>query len=340
MAAKKASGAQRLLIDLGATNARFALQTPGGEPERAMGLPVAAQPDLVSAVRWYLMQTGACPSAAAFAVASAVTGDRVSLTNHPWSFSIAETRAVLDLSHLTVVNDFTAIALALPRLGPEDVVKTGGGAGRPHAPVAVLGPGTGLGASGLVPAPGGWFAIAGEGGHTTLPAADDRDERVLHVLRRRFGHVSTERAVSGPGLVNLYGAVAELDGRAAGELTPAEITEQGLAGIDRTARETLDMFCALLGTVAGNHTLTLGALGGCFIAGGIVPRLGRFFLESRFRERFEAKGRFRNYLEPIPTWLVVRPTPAFLGLAQVLDQELGGRGPDRATLLARPPAAV
>jgi glucokinase len=341
MAEKKAPGAQRLLIDLGASNARFALQSPGGEPERAMRLPVGAQPDLLSAIRWYLQQTGARPAAGAFAVASAITGDRVSLTNHPWSFSIAETRAVLGLAHLAVVNDFTAIALSLPRLGPGDVVRIGcGGAGRAEAPLAVLGPGTGLGASGLIPIAGGWFAIAGEGGHVTLPATDEREERVLNILRRRLGHVSAERAVSGQGLVNLYGALSEMEGRAAGDLTPAEIAEQGLAGIDATARETLDLFCALLGTVAGNHTLTLGALGGCFIAGGIVPKLGRFFFESRFRERFEAKGRFRAYLEPIPTWLVVRRTPAFLGLAQLLDQELGGAGPARSILLAHPPASV
>jgi glucokinase len=340
MAEKKAPGAQRLLIDLGATNARFALQRPGGEPERAMLLSVGAQPDFQSAIRWYLQETGARPSTAALAVASALRGDRVTLTNHPWSFSIAETRAVFGLAHFTVINDFTAIALALPRLAPADVIKLGGGAGKAHAPLAVLGPGSGLGASGLIPVSGGWFAIAGEGGHTTLAASDAREDEVLRVLRRRFGHVSAERAISGQGLVNLYDALAEIEGRAAGEVTPAEIAEQGLAGIDGLARETLDLFCALLGTVAGNHTLTLGALGGCFIAGGIVPKLGRFFLNSRFRERFEAKGRFREWIEPVPTWLIVHRTPAFLGLALLLDQELGGPAPDRSILLAQPPASV
>jgi glucokinase len=333
MAKSEVIGAQRLLIDLGATNARFALQSAGGAPEHSMRISVRAQPDLIGAIRFYLAETGARPTAGAFAVASAVTGDRVILTNHPWAFSIAETRAELGLEHLSVINDFTAIALALPRLGPADLLKLGGGEGRADAPLAVLGPGTGLGASGLLPAPGGWFAIAGEGGHVTLPALDEREEAILRILRRRFGHVSAERALSGQGLVNLYEAVAELENVAAGELTPAEISEQGVAGVDPIARETLDVFCAMLGTVAGNQTLVLGALGGCFIAGGIVPQISRFFVRSRFRERFEAKGRFCSYLAPIPTWLVLHPTPAFLGLAHLLDQELGSVQDSNASIL-------
>jgi glucokinase len=334
MAEEEAAGAQRLLIDLGATTARFALQRPGGEPERVMRVAVAEQPDLLTAIRHYLARTGANPGAGAFAVASAITGDRVALTNHPWTFSIAETRRQLGLLHLRVINDFTAVALALPRLGPSDVVKVGGGEGRPDAPLAVLGPGTGLGASGLLPTPSGWYAIAGEGGHTTLPAMDGREEEIIAALRRRFGHVSAERAVSGQGLQNLYAAVAELSGgRVPEELAPPDIADRALSGEDALAREALDHFCALLGTVAGNLTLSLGALGGCFIAGGIAPKMERFFSGSRFRARFEEKGRFRDYMAAIPTWLVVRRTPAFLGLAYLLDHELGGAPASERPLL-------
>jgi glucokinase len=333
MAKQEITGAQRLLIDLGATNARFALQRAGAAPEQSMRVSVRAQPDLIGAIRFYLAETGAHPIAGAFAVASAVTGDRVVLTNHPWAFSIAETRAELGLEHLSVINDFTAIALALPRLEAADLLRVGGGEGRVDAPLAVLGPGSGLGASGLLPGPGGWFAIAGEGGHVTLPAVDEREEAILRILRRRFGHVSAERVLSGMGLVNLYEAVAELEQVPAGELTPAEISEQGVAGVDPIARETLEVFCAMLGTIAGNHTLVLGALGGCFISGGIVPQISRFFLQSRFRERFEAKGRFCSYLASIPTWLVMHPTPAFFGLAHLLDQELGGARDSSASAL-------
>jgi glucokinase len=336
MAEKKAAGAQRLLIDLGATNARFALHRPGGEPERILRIPVVEQPDLVTAIRHYLAETGARPTAGAFAVASAITGDRVALTNHPWTFSIAETKAVLGLAHLSVINDFTAVALALPRLKPADMVKLGGGEGRPDAPLAVLGPGTGLGASGLLPTRSGWFAIAGEGGHATLPALDAREQEILDRLRRRFGHVSAERAVSGQGLQNLYAALAELSGASAGaDLTPADIADRAMAAGDPIAAEALDHFCALLGTVAGNLTLTLGALGGCYIAGGIAPKIQTFLAGSRFRARFEEKGRFRDYMAAIPTWLVIRRTPAFLGLAHLLDHQLGGApASERPLLLA------
>ncbi len=323
MVEEETVGVERLLIDLGATNARFALQQPGGAPERAMRFPVSAHGDLLAAIHFYLAETGARPVAGAFAVACPVTGDRVALTNHPWVFSIAKTRAALGMEHLSVINDFTATALALPRLAPDDILKVGGGTSRPGVPLAVLGPGTGLGASGLVPTPAGWLAIEGEGGHVSLPASDEREEAILRILRRRYGHVSAERVLSGQGLVNLYAASAELEGAAVGELTAAEIAEQGAAGVDPIAGVALDIFCAMLGTVAGNLTLTLGALGGCFIAGGIVPKMRRFFAQSRFRARFEDKGRFRRYLAPVPTWVVVRPTPAFLGLAHLLDRELG-----------------
>lgn len=323
MAEEKIAGAQRLLIDLGATTARFALQRAGGAPEHVVRMPIAEHPALAAAIRSYLAGTGARPRVAAFAVAAPVSGDRIALTNHPWTFSIAETKAEFGLAHLWVINDFTAVALSLPRLAPGDLVAIGGGQGLAGAPLAVLGPGTGLGVSGLLPAPTGWVAIAGEGGHASLPAIDEREEEVLGALRRRFGHVSAERAVCGQGLVNLYCAIAGLAGAAPTEPTPAEIAERGAAGLDPLAREALEMFCALLGTVAGNLTLTLGARGGCFIAGGIAPRIGDFLLRSRFRQRFEEKGRFRAYLAAIPTWLVVRRTPAFLGLAHLLDRELG-----------------
>jgi glucokinase len=167
--------------------------------------------------------------------------------------------------------------------------------------------------------------MAGEGGHVTLPAVEPREEEIIQALRRRFGHVSAERAVSGQGLQNLYAAIAELSGGAAlAELAPAEIADRAKSGSDPVAREVLEHFCAFLGTVAGNLTLTLGALGGCFIAGGIAPKVRDVLAGSRFRARFEEKGRFRDYMAEIPTWLVIRRTPAFLGLAHLLDHELGG----------------
>jgi glucokinase len=224
----------------------------------------------------------------------------------------------LALDRLEVVNDFTANALALPRLGPRDRRQVGSGLPVAQMPIGVLGPGSGLGVSALVPADGGWIPLASEGGHATMPAATDREDAVLSLMRHRFDHVSAERALSGPGLVNLYAALAELDGVPAAGYTPAQITDPAIGAADRRCREATEMFCAMLGTVAGNLAVTLGARGGIYIAGGIVPKLGPVFDMSPFRARFEAKGRFRDYLAVIPTYVVTNPVPAFLGLVGLL----------------------
>ena len=194
------------------------------------------------------------------------------------------------------------------------------------APLAVLGPGSGLGVSGLIPSPGGgWSPLAGEGGHVSLAPADDRESEVLARMRRRFGPVSAERALSGPGLVNLYHAVCELEGRDPAPLPPAEVTGAALAGSCPLCREALELFAAFLGAVAGDLALTLGARGGVYLAGGIAPRLGDFLEDSAFRRRFVEKGPQRGYLAPVPTFLITHPLPAFLGLGARLSAE----GPDQ-----------
>ncbi|HYE00303.1 MAG TPA: glucokinase, partial [Alphaproteobacteria bacterium] len=279
-------------------------------------------PDPVAAARSFLdrFAEGARPSRGAFAVALPVTGDMVKMTNNPWAFSIEKTRAALGLSRLTVVNDFTALAMALPRLKPDDRRQVGAGTAQPNKPIALLGAGTGLGVSGLMPLPGGgWQAISGEGGHVTMAASDDREGAVIRWLRNHHGHCSAERVLSGMGIQNLYQALSAVDGRAADPLEPAVVTERALAGTDPVCVEALSMFCAMLGTVAGNLALTLGAHGGVYVAGGIVPRLGAFFDNSAFRARFVAKGRFASYLDPIPTYVVTHPLPAFVGLHALLD---------------------
>jgi glucokinase len=178
--------------------------------------------------------------------------------------------------------------------------------------------------SGLVPdGADGWRVIVGEGGHATLPAINAREASLVAVLRERFGHVSAERALSGPGLVNLYEAVCALDGEAPATLEPAQVMERAFAD-DGAARdpqcaEAVTSFASLLGNVAGNLALTLGARGGVFIGGGVVPRLGERFAQLPFRERFEDKGRFRAYLEAIPTWVITAKSPALLGAARALD---------------------
>jgi len=314
-----------LLADIGATNARFSL-TGGPAPDRTAVLPCADYASLEAAARAFLdaAPPEAPPRLAAFAVAGPVTGDAVTLTNLSWRFSVDGLRRALGLERLEVVNDFTAVALALPHLAAADR-RAIGGAGAvavAEAPMAVLGPGSGLGVSGLIPLPGGGrMPLSGEGGHVTLAAADDRESEVLARLRRRFGPVSAERALSGPGLVNLYQALCDLAGREPAPLSPADITGAALSGACPRCREALELFAAFLGTVAGDLALTLGARGGVFIAGGIAPRLGDFLDRSAFRRRFEDKGPQRVYLAPIPSFLVTHPLPAFLGLGAMLSAQ-------------------
>jgi glucokinase len=315
-----AGHAPSLIADIGATNARFALVGAAGAVEHVRVLACDDYATISDAIAAYLAADSLpSPRAAALAVASPVTGDLIALTNHPWSFSIAALKQHLALDRLIVVNDFTANALAMPHLHPDERFQVGGGSPAPEAPIAVLGPGTGLGVSGLLPTGSGWTALSGEGGHATMAPADERESLVLDHMRRRFDHVSAERLLSGPGLVNLYQTLCEIEGVPAAPFTPAQITDRRIGEAEPLCRAALEMFCAMLGTVASDLALVLGARGGVYIAGGIVPRLGARFAETGFRERFEAKGRFRPYLTAIPTYVVMHPILAFLGLVSLLD---------------------
>jgi glucokinase len=307
-----------LVADIGGTHARFALVGPDGEAANPVVLRCADYEGPAPAIKAYLAGQGggAAPRRAAFAVASVIDGDRIELTNSPWRFSIEATRAAVGLDRLEVVNDFTAVALSLRFLKPEHLLPIGGGAARQGSPLAVLGPGTGLGVSALVPSAGGeWTALDTEGGHVTMAAATEREARILDWLRARFDHVSAERVLSGQGLVNLYQAIAALSGHQAVFSTPDVISQRGLDGSCPVSREAVETFFAMLGTVAGNLALSLGAKGGVFVAGGILPRMADAFRLSPFRTRFEAHGRFQPYLAEIPTALIVHPLPAFVGLA-------------------------
>jgi glucokinase len=249
-----------------------------------------------------------------------VTGDVVSMTNNSWTFSIAELKNSLQVRHCLVINDFTALAMSLPALGSSDLRQIGSGAAVDGAPIALLGPGTGLGVSGLVQTGNGqYLALSGEGGHATLAAVDDHESALLALLRARFGHVSAERVLSGPGLVDLYRAVCELGGHVAQNFGPADITDAAIAGADQHCVHTATFFTSFLGNVAGNLALTLGARGGLYIGGGIVPLLGNAFNASLFRQRFEEKGRFNSYLASIPTWIITASTPALIGASRALD---------------------
>jgi glucokinase len=310
-----------LVADIGGTNVRFALVPVGTtEPQREQILRCGDFDGPVEAVRHYLSLVGNPDlGIAAFDVATAVTGDQISLTNGPWSFSIAATRDALGLDRLHVINDFTALALAVPILDEHETRKVGAGVPVPETAIGVLGAGTGLGVSGLLWHAGRWLAVQGEGGHVAFSPVTEREDAILNVFRRDYGsHISVERFLSGMGLTNIYRALCELDGAEPVQLEPAQITEAALGGSDERARETVDIFCAALGTAASNVAITLGARSGVFIGGGIVPRLGDYFDRSAFRKRFEDKGRFSDYLSSIPTYLIVAETPALRGLATLL----------------------
>jgi len=311
-----------LVGDIGATHARFGLVSPDGKLLHSRTLADEDYPAIDDAIAAFLAERGALPMPrqGAIAIASPITGDRVAMTNHPWSFSILALKARFGFDRLEVINDFTALALALPRLTPQDRLMVGGGAAVAGAPIGVLGPGSGLGVSGLVASGSGWIALTGEGGHATMAPATDRESAVLDRMRGHFDHVSAERALSGPGLVNLYNTLAELGRMPAQGYTAAQITDLAVRAADSLCVETTTMFCAMLGTMAGNLALTLGARGGVYIGGGIVPRLGQTFVQSPFRQSFEAKGRFQAYLAAIPTFVVTHPLPAFLGCAALLAQ--------------------
>ena len=334
MAPPSTLSTDRLLADVGGTNARFAWQAGSGEPiADVVKLPSAQYATLADAMRGYLNQIGrSAPPQCAIAIANPVLGDSVQMTNHHWSFSIGALQEQFGFARLRVLNDFTALALALPSLPAAELRQVGGGAARPDCTIGLIGPGTGLGVSGLVPVlrqgrPATWVPLQGEGGHVTLAAGNEREHAVLAEIGRRLGHVSAERALSGPGLVNLYQALVRIDtpgapGAPEVQLKAAEISSRALQG-DATCGEALNLFCAFLGSVAGNLALTLGAHGGVYIGGGIVPRLGDWFERSPFRHSFEAKGRFKDYLAAIPVFVILaRESPALLGAAIALD------GPD------------
>ena len=314
----------RVLGDVGGTNARFAWQASDDAPLRdIVSIPTADHPTLAAALSEYLRGIGRpVPPWCAIGIANPITGDHVQMTNSHWSFSIEAVRLGLGFERFVVINDFTALALALPGLPRNELRQIGGGAAIAGAPLALLGAGTGLGVSGLVPGtePGRWYPLQGEGGHVTLAARNAREAAVLQVLRDGFGHASAERAVSGQGLEALHDALCTLNGTANDTpLAAAEISRRALASSDPQCVEALALFCTFLGTVAGNLALTLGARGGVFIGGGIVPRLGDAFTNSGFRASFEDKGRFRTYLAAIPVYVIdAEVSPALRGVARAL----------------------
>ncbi|MBB4915505.1 glucokinase [Streptosporangium saharense] len=307
-----------LVADVGGTNARFGLVTePGAAPEAVAVLAGADHEGLPEAVAAYLAEHagGVQPGAACIAIAGPVEGDRYRLTNAGWSGSVH----ALGIPNAVLLNDFEALAASLPHLGGDDLVSLGGPPPS-HGIKAVLGPGTGLGVGGLVPAAEGWVPIPGEGGHATVPVLDERDHEIVRALRSEgLDHVVAEHLLSGPGLTRLHRALALVHGTDAPRLPAADIVARM---DDSLCAETVEVFCCMLGTFAGNVALTLGARGGVYLGGGVLPRMVGRVLSSDFRRRFESAPMLNDYLSGIATNLIVAPQPALVGAAAWLSQRL------------------
>lgn len=309
-----------LVGDIGGTNARFALISPGSTVlEQIQVLPCKNYENLDAAVREYQRMAGVQDvREACMAFACPVQDERIKLTNAHWAFDKTVMKGLLKLDVFKVVNDFTAMALGVPHVATDKRFQVGGSAALPGRPALVIGPGTGLGVSGLVPTANGLVPLSTEGGHVDLVATDELETAVLQHLRTRFGRVSAERALCGEGLENLYHALQTLRGEPLKHMGASAITAAALAETDQLASDTLELFCALLGRVAGNAALTLGALGGVYICGGVVPRFETVFRNSRFRQCFEDKGRMAAYLKPVPVWVITEPYTGLLGAAAAL----------------------
>jgi glucokinase len=309
-----------LMADIGATNTRCALLNDKGQELASELFENAEFTGVASLLSAYLGERRASdrPKRAALAVAAPILGDEVRMINIDWRFSQAALEQDLGLRHLLVCNDFAALAWGLPQFGPADLYTVGGGRAAPRAALAVIGPGSGLGVAAMTPSNDGWAVVTGEGGHATMTAFDDEESKIVELVRKRNGgHCSAEDFLSGPGLVNVYVALSELAGRGVPTVTPRDVSELARHG-EPLARKAQEVFFAMLGTIAGNLALTVGARGGVFIAGGIVPQVLDAFARSSFRERFEAKGSYREYMAAIPTHVITAPLPAFRGLRMLL----------------------
>ncbi|MDZ7842735.1 MAG: glucokinase [Gammaproteobacteria bacterium] len=304
-----------LLIEIGGTHTRCAVSSGAADPDRIVVFDNLAHRDPESVIAAYLDGLAEVPpTRAALAVAAPVGPDPLRLTNIDWKVDTARLKRRFGWTAATVINDFEALACAVPVLSDGELFTIRPGEAASGAPIAVLGPGTGLGVSGLVPCEDTWFPISGEGGHVTLAAADEHEAEIIATLRREHRHVSAERVLSGAGLLSLYRLVAEHP-RAGSAAAVSRLADAG----DRYALDALEQFFRFLGTVCGDIALTMGARGGVYLGGGMLPLMKAHLARSGFAQRFLAKGRYQGYLEQIPVRLIVAENPALRGIPRHPD---------------------
>ena len=314
-----------LVADIGGTHVRFAIVDPKtGVPDIA-SLKIYTtkdHSDITAAARVYLSQHGlASPCAVVFAVAGPVTDGEIRLTNAGWHIRESDLRNNLKTHNAHLVNDFEALAMAVPALAKKDSLKPLGGPvfdATKDGIIAIVGPGTGLGVGGAVRKDSQFIALVTEGGHAAFAPSDGVEIQVLEFLAKRFGRVSNERILSGPGMSNLYSALCVIEGRIATDTTPEAITKAAREKLDSFEAKVFARFCAILGAVAGDVALTMGARNGVLIGGGILPDAVEVFVKSEFRARFEAKARFTDYMKAIPTLLIADPHAGLIGAGAIL----------------------
>jgi glucokinase len=316
-----------VVADIGGTNARFALAT--GKKDGLYSLEHIQIfkgkdfPTFEDALTQYLERLGGYqPTAMCAAIAGPVLGDRVQMTNLSWGFSCTQVAKRFGFEAFETMNDFAAVAAGIPLMDDDQLVTLKKGAANPGGNKAVFGPGTGLGVAGVIRHKNRWLPNPCEGGHVNIAPTSAFEADVIKAAMNRHGHVSAEAFISGPGLVNLYRAICDLKGSTAVNFGPADITTNALAKSDDSCLTTLQTFCSFLGSFAGNLALTYGATGGIYLAGGILPRIQDFVINSDFAIKFASKGPMSGYLEPIPAYLVTYGELAFNGAAAWLEQQL------------------
>ena len=309
------------VADVGGTNIRVATVTADGITNiRKYLCNDFATIDL--ALKQYFSDVDTSFSAGCIAIACPVTGDEVAMTNHSWVFSQRALTQQLNLDALFVINDFTAVAHSLPVLSGEQLVQIGSGTANPQGNVVVFGPGTGLGVEHMQLSDQGWTTLDGEGGHVDFAPVDETDLVVWRYLQGKLDRVSAEDVLSGRGLLHIYQALALNAGETLSVTEPAQVTEKALNGECETCLAALQQFCRIMGSFAGNLALNLATTGGVFIGGGIATRFTELLLNSDFRARFEAKGRMKHYVQPIPTYLINEPDHGLLGASAYLQQQI------------------
>lgn len=310
-----------LVTDIGGTNARFALFNLTTNELTAITKIVLSKNDvLLTLIKDYLNKQSVTIDMACIAIACPIDGeDIVNMTNNDLSFSRSELIKELNLTKLEVINDFTAVSYSIPKLPAQNLVKIGGEEPDLNYPIAIYGAGTGLGVSHLIKINEHWISLSGEGGHTELPMTNEEEDCILGQLRKKFRRVSTERFLSGNGIVNIYQALLQINNQPVVNVTPDIIVKKALANSCPLCLKTLTHFCSFMGRFGGNLALTLNTQGGVYIAGGIVPRFIEFFKSSQFRNEFENKGRMSFLVKQIPVYVITHEDPGLFGAGVYLQ---------------------